>query len=328
MGGVTTVFDMPIMGEPYTINALALAERMKLARARLWVDCGFLGLATGDTIDSVRELVKAGAFGLVVNYGSPQFYGVSPFSSADLKLLQKFLADESLDVPILAYCDLCPKAQLDLRSPYRTKPPEERILKEVAGLQKTARVEAQPGQAVSPCSELPTSSPLEEEKTTSPKQLAPPTLMERRASRVNRDLRLFVFEELSCRSAGSSNHSEDSDGDAPRLNLARSSSVLIPEAPGRKGSGFRKQATLGDMKDPHNILHRMSTGEVAQTNGPAAKQGSAKRMNYLSRLTAKTGMTEHRPSTFSRKVQVAALNSDFRICICHRRPTASPTTRS
>jgi hypothetical protein len=109
---------MPYLGAPYATDASTLGQRMQLARDRLWVDCGFLGLVASETLETVCELVKAGAFGLVLNYGAPQFYGVSPLSAVDVGRLLQLLAGQNADLPILAYCDLTPKVQLDLRSPY------------------------------------------------------------------------------------------------------------------------------------------------------------------------------------------------------------------
>jgi dihydroorotase-like cyclic amidohydrolase len=117
-GGVTTVFDMPMLGEPHATTAAGLEGRLKCAQERLWVDCGFLAGVKGDVLASVNELAKAGAFAFVVHYGTQQYYNFEPISLDTCGRLLDQLAAASLSLPLLISCEACSEAELLARSPY------------------------------------------------------------------------------------------------------------------------------------------------------------------------------------------------------------------
>jgi hypothetical protein len=192
--------------------------------------------------------------------------------------------------------------------------PGERLTKTVGVVAKAKQEEVKSPMDAAPSTEPFSSNslPVEEEKSPSAVQAPRLTLLQRRASRIHQELRSIVVDEISCRSAGSSNKSEDSDGDARKHNHVRSSSVCIREIPARtQESSSRKQAIIGNIKAPPLKVHRMSTGEVVPMQESGDTSAPLKGMSYLSKLAARTTATGHKRSTF-----------------CHRLPVARPASWS
>ncbi len=115
-GGVTTVFDMPVVGEPYTFDSDSLQSRIKNATDRLWTDCGFLGGVQGGRVEEARNLAENGIFALVATYGNPQYYGMSPIRLEELDQLEPILVSSGL--PLIVSCEKCDESKLKARSPY------------------------------------------------------------------------------------------------------------------------------------------------------------------------------------------------------------------
>eukprot|EP00829_Urostomides_striatus_P012471 TRINITY_DN3286_c0_g2_i1.p1 TRINITY_DN3286_c0_g2~~TRINITY_DN3286_c0_g2_i1.p1 ORF type:complete len:159 (+),score=34.17 TRINITY_DN3286_c0_g2_i1:233-709(+) len=100
-GGVTTVFDMPMVGEPYNCDSQSFEERKKAAEQRLWVDCGFLGCIQGSQYEKLKSLCDAGVFGLVFNYGTQQIYGIEPVSPCNFNELIEKLQITGIDLSLI-----------------------------------------------------------------------------------------------------------------------------------------------------------------------------------------------------------------------------------
>jgi allantoinase len=117
-GGVTTIFDMPVIGEPYVTNPASLQARFKAANERLWVDCGFLGCVQGNAPDHLADLLTSPVFGLLVWYGVQQYCGANPISLADLQQLFKLIEASGRTLPVFASCQDCSPVELPTLSPY------------------------------------------------------------------------------------------------------------------------------------------------------------------------------------------------------------------
>jgi allantoinase len=63
-GGVTTILDMPLNAIPPTIDVAALETKRRAAAAQCHVDVGFWGGAVPSSLGRLRELNRAGVFGV------------------------------------------------------------------------------------------------------------------------------------------------------------------------------------------------------------------------------------------------------------------------
>lgn len=63
MGGVTTLVDMPLNSRPATCNPEALAEKIRAAQGRAWVDVGFWGGVVPGNAAQLEALAEAGVRG-------------------------------------------------------------------------------------------------------------------------------------------------------------------------------------------------------------------------------------------------------------------------
>jgi allantoinase len=62
-GGVTTLVDMPLNSSPVTTTSPALAEKLRAAEGKLYVDCGFYGGVVPGNADHITVLAGAGVLG-------------------------------------------------------------------------------------------------------------------------------------------------------------------------------------------------------------------------------------------------------------------------
>lgn len=103
-GGITTLIEMPLNSSPVTTSAKNFEIKLKAAKGKTHVNCGFWGgVVPGNTKD-LEELLRRGVFGLKAflthsgiedfpNTGEEQLYKV-------LLLLKKY------DMPLLVHCEL------------------------------------------------------------------------------------------------------------------------------------------------------------------------------------------------------------------------------
>ena len=63
-GGITTVVDMPLNSIPPTVDSAALAEKLRAAEGRVWIDVGFHGGIVPGNDESLPQLLQEGVVGL------------------------------------------------------------------------------------------------------------------------------------------------------------------------------------------------------------------------------------------------------------------------
>jgi allantoinase len=91
-GGVTTLVDMPLNSSPVTTTADALDTKVRAARGRIWVDCGFWGGLIPSNAGSIGSLLDAGVVGVKAFLVDS---GIDEFPMASEEVLRKAM-------PILA----------------------------------------------------------------------------------------------------------------------------------------------------------------------------------------------------------------------------------
>ncbi|EYF05670.1 allantoinase AllB [Chondromyces apiculatus] len=103
-GGITTVVDMPLNSIPVTTTADALAQKLRAAEGRAFVDHGFWGGVVPGNDRDLEALVAAGALGFkafLVHSGIDDF----PMSTeADLRRAMPILA--ALKSPLLVHAEV------------------------------------------------------------------------------------------------------------------------------------------------------------------------------------------------------------------------------
>ena len=120
-GGITTLIDMPLNSSPVTTTAEALALKLKAARGKLSVDCGFYGGVVPGTSAQVGRLIAAGVLGFkafLCHSGIDEFPNAT---EADLRAVMPALARTGL--PLLVHAELtgdsplaAPSTALECRS--------------------------------------------------------------------------------------------------------------------------------------------------------------------------------------------------------------------
>jgi allantoinase len=63
-GGITTLVDMPLNCTPVTTSKAALLEKLEALKGKLWVDVGFWGGVTPESLKDLPELIEAGVLGV------------------------------------------------------------------------------------------------------------------------------------------------------------------------------------------------------------------------------------------------------------------------
>ena len=126
-GGVTTVFDMPVMGIPYAFDGSSLSSKVKASLDRLWTDCGFLGAVQSGNLSKIKGLIDKGVFGIYANYGNPEYYAAEPITAEEFVNVQTML--KGTKIPLMVSCQKCSDPlRLKARSPFRDQLPENRAI--------------------------------------------------------------------------------------------------------------------------------------------------------------------------------------------------------
>jgi allantoinase len=104
VGGVTTLFDMPLNSIPATTTVAALDEKTKAAASHRRVNLGFLGGVVPDNVDQLRPLYEAGVRAFkcfLVPSGVDEFPAVA---ERDLRAALPVLA--ALGAPLMVHAEL------------------------------------------------------------------------------------------------------------------------------------------------------------------------------------------------------------------------------
>jgi allantoinase len=103
-GGITTLVDMPLNSSPVTTTPQALQKKLKAAKNKLWVDCGFYGgLIPGNT-EQIDPLLCAGVLGIkafLIHSGIEDFPNVS---DTELRMAMPVLANNKM--PLLVHAEI------------------------------------------------------------------------------------------------------------------------------------------------------------------------------------------------------------------------------
>ncbi len=109
-GGITMLVDMPLNSSPVTTNADALNKKIKAAKNKLYVDCGFYGGVIPGNENELEGLIKNGVSGLkafMINSGLDEFPAVSEedlrTALSKIKSVSQFL---QLRIPLLVHAEL------------------------------------------------------------------------------------------------------------------------------------------------------------------------------------------------------------------------------
>ena len=103
-GGITTLVDMPLNSSPVTTTVNALAQKIEVARGKLWVDCGFYGGVVPGVSEQIGPLIAAGVLGFkafLCHSGIDEFPNAT---EADLREVMAQLAQAG--VPLLVHAEL------------------------------------------------------------------------------------------------------------------------------------------------------------------------------------------------------------------------------
>ncbi len=126
-GGVTTVFDMPLIGEPYTFTDASFQAKQKAAYDRLWADCGFIGAINSGSLTDSKALAASGIFALFADYGTAEYHGLNAITLDEFSTAQEMLSE--FHIPLFISCQKCEDPiKLHSRSPFRDQPPENRFV--------------------------------------------------------------------------------------------------------------------------------------------------------------------------------------------------------
>ena len=134
-GGITSLFDMPLNSSPVTTTSEALDLKLKSARGKLWVDCGFYGGIVPGVCGQIGALAAKGVAGFkafLCHSGIDEFPNAG---ESELRAAMPELARAGL--PLLVHAELTGPAQSGGAS-VRSRSSQLRPLSRVA----TARVGA------------------------------------------------------------------------------------------------------------------------------------------------------------------------------------------
>ncbi len=106
-GGITTVVDMPLNCSPVTTSVNALQQKLDSLQGKLWIDCGFWGGVTPDSLQDLEPLIQAGVLGVksfTIHSGIDEFPEVQPHHlSQAIRILANY------NIPYLIHAELEPK---------------------------------------------------------------------------------------------------------------------------------------------------------------------------------------------------------------------------
>lgn len=103
-GGITTLVDMPLNCIPATVSRDALEQKLEAVGNQLWVDCGFWGGVTPDSLEDLPDLLDAGVLGVksfLIDSGVEEF---PPVTAEDIRQALPVLANAK--VPYLIHAEL------------------------------------------------------------------------------------------------------------------------------------------------------------------------------------------------------------------------------
>lgn len=103
-GGITTVIEMPLNANPVTTSVEAFEAKLKAAKGKLHVNCGFWGGLIPDNAGNLEQLLKSGVFGIkafLVDSGLEEFPHVD---ESDLKKAMQTIVKFGL--PLLVHAEL------------------------------------------------------------------------------------------------------------------------------------------------------------------------------------------------------------------------------
>lgn len=103
-GGVTTLVDMPLNSSPVTTNVEALETKLAAAQDKLWIDCGFWGGVTSETIGDLPDLVNSGVLGIKSFYIDSGIDEFALITEENLSQVMPIIAQAN--IPYLVHAEL------------------------------------------------------------------------------------------------------------------------------------------------------------------------------------------------------------------------------
>jgi len=103
-GGITTLIEMPLNASPVTTTTEAFKKKLVATQNKLHVNCGFYGGIIPTNKDDIKDLIKAGVFGIkgfLTHSGIDEFPNVT---KTDLEAIAPIL--KQYDIPLLLHCEL------------------------------------------------------------------------------------------------------------------------------------------------------------------------------------------------------------------------------
>jgi len=103
-GGITTLVDMPLNSSPVTLDEESLLLKLKSAKGKLRVNCGFWAGAIDDNWDRLKTALDAGCLGVKVFLTHS---GIDEFPNIQMEQLDRIMAQLApLSLPLLVHCEL------------------------------------------------------------------------------------------------------------------------------------------------------------------------------------------------------------------------------
>jgi allantoinase len=107
-GGITTLIDMPLNCIPVTTSNAAFEQKLEATTNQLWVDVGFWGGVTPESLKDLPALLDSGILGVksfMIDSGIEEF---QPMKRSDLEVAMPLLAKSGL--PYLFHAELAPES--------------------------------------------------------------------------------------------------------------------------------------------------------------------------------------------------------------------------
>jgi len=105
-GGITMLVDMPLNSSPVTIDVDSFNTKIKAAKGKLYVDCGFYGGIVPGNENEIEGLIKNGVVGFkafMIHSGIDDFPDVS---EADLRKALDVLKRSGSKLPLLVHAEM------------------------------------------------------------------------------------------------------------------------------------------------------------------------------------------------------------------------------
>lgn len=119
-GGVTTIFDMPMMGEPHITTSEALITKQTSAQNNIYCDLAFIGLLNQTYMeafgDKLKELIEEGVHAFKCFLNNPA-YGIKGLKISFIKNIIDEIANVEESIPVIIDSEKAIERLIYMRSP-------------------------------------------------------------------------------------------------------------------------------------------------------------------------------------------------------------------